>query len=51
MIAWPFLRYAVDGPAPGDTDRFHAILHERLSAGEHPALDEWVERVRGLPRA
>ncbi len=51
VIAWPFLRYAVDEPAPGDTEPFHAILHERLSPGRHPALDEWVERVRRLARA
>jgi glutathione S-transferase len=51
VIAFPFLRYAVDEPDPGDADRFHAILRERLSPGGHPALDAWVERIRDLPQS
>lgn len=49
VIAWPFLRYAVDEPDPADVEPFHAILHDRLGPGAHPALDAWVERVRALP--
>jgi glutathione S-transferase len=51
VVAYPFLRYAIDEPDPADTDEFHAVLHERLSAGEHPALDEWVRRIAALPQA
>ena len=51
VIAWPFLRYALDEPMPGDDERFHAILHERLGPGGHPALDAWVVRIRELPQA
>ena len=48
VCAYPFLRYAVDEPAAGDDERFHAILHELLAPGAHPRLDDWVARVRRL---
>jgi glutathione S-transferase len=51
VVAYPFLRYTVDEPEPADTEQFHHILHERLSAGSHPALDAWVERIAALPQA
>jgi glutathione S-transferase len=51
ICAYPFLRYAVDAPDPDDGERFHAILHAELSPGPHPALDRWIERLAGLPRA
>jgi glutathione S-transferase len=51
VVAFPFLRYARDEADPADTDEFHHVLHERLSAGEHPALDAWVERIAALPQA
>jgi glutathione S-transferase len=51
VVAYPFLRYAIDEPDPADTDRFHAILHEQLSRGEHPALEAWVRRLAQLPQS
>jgi glutathione S-transferase len=51
VAAFPFLRYAVADPAPGDHDRFHRILAELLRPGPHPRLDEWVARVAEAPRA
>ena len=51
ICAFPFLKYAVLDPAPGDTDSFHAVLVELLRADEHPLLDEWVRRVDAHPRA
>ena len=51
VCAFPFLKYAVIDPAPGDDDRFHAILAELLRVDAHPALDEWARRIDALPRA
>ena len=51
VIAYPFLRYAVDEPAPADEDPFHLILHQVLSPGEHFGLDLWIGRMAGLPQA
>jgi glutathione S-transferase len=51
VCAFPFLKYAVVDPEPGDEERFHAILVELLRADQHPRLDEWVRRVDALPRA
>ena len=51
VCVFPFLKYAVLDPAPGDTDNFHAVLVELLRADEHPLLDEWVRRVDAHPRA
>ena len=47
VIAYPFLRYAVDGPDPDDDDPFHRVLHEDQTLGERQAaIAAWVERVR-----
>lgn len=51
VCAYPFLRYAVDEPAAGDSEPFHAILHDLLSPGTHSRLDAWVGRVAELPQA
>ena len=49
--AWPFLRYAV-AIDPGDDERFHRVLHERMALGdEHPNLAAWIERVSARARA
>jgi glutathione S-transferase len=51
MLAWPFLRYAVDRE-PGDTDPFHQVLRDHLSLERRPNLAAWVERVaQRLPAA
>lgn len=51
VCVYPFLRYAVDSPDPADGERFHAILREQLSRGDHPAVERWVERIASLPQA
>jgi glutathione S-transferase len=51
VCAFPFLKYAVLDPEPGDDQAFHAILAELLRADPHPRLDEWVRRVDAHPRA
>jgi glutathione S-transferase len=51
VCAFPFLKYAVVDPEPGDEERFHAILVELLRSDSHPALDEWVRSMDALPRA
>ena len=52
VCAFPFLKYALLDPAPGDDEPFHAILAECLRPGErYPRLLEWVRRVDDLPRA
>ncbi len=51
VCAFPFLKYAVVDPEPGDDERFHAILVELLRLDAHPHLDGWVRRVDALPRA
>ncbi|MGI8781509.1 MAG: glutathione S-transferase family protein [Solirubrobacteraceae bacterium] len=49
--AWPFLRYAVE-IAPGDDERFHVVLHERLALEDrHANLRAWIARVAGRPAA
>jgi glutathione S-transferase len=51
VCVFPFLKYAVLDPEPGDEQAFHAILADLLRADPHPALDEWVRRVDAHPRA
>lgn len=51
VCVFPFLKYAVIDPEPGDDQRFHAILVELLRTDDHPLLDDWVHRVDSLPRA
>ncbi|MFN8112923.1 MAG: glutathione S-transferase family protein [Solirubrobacterales bacterium] len=50
VCVFPFLKYAVLDPEPGDDQAFHAILAELLRADAHPHLDEWVRRVDDHPR-
>lgn len=51
VCAFPFLKYAVLDPAPGDDEPFHAILAECLRPVEpYPRLAEWVARVDALAR-
>ena len=48
VCAFPFLKYAIAEPDPGDTDPFHHVLREL----EAPArLRGWIERVDAHPRA
>ena len=51
VCVFPFLKYAVLDPEPGDEQAFHAILAELLRADPHPALDQWARRVDRHPRA
>ncbi len=51
VCAFPFVKFAVIDPDPGDEDQFHEILVDLLRREAHPALDRWVERVDALPRA
>lgn len=51
VCAFPFLKFAVIDPDPGDDERFHEILVDLLRREPHPALDAWVARVDALPRA
>lgn len=44
VIAWPFLRYALDSDAE-DTHAFHVTLRERLTLDGRPRLEEWIRRV------
>jgi glutathione S-transferase len=44
MIAWPFLRYAIDAERD-DTDPFHQVLREHLSLDGRPNLAAWIDRV------
>jgi maleylacetoacetate isomerase/maleylpyruvate isomerase len=49
VIAYPFLRYGLDAPAPGDTHPFHHVIHEHCALGpQHAATRAWIERVRAL---
>jgi glutathione S-transferase len=51
-MAFPFLRYAVDGLPAGDDELFHRILaeHQPLGSG-YPRLTGWARRVDERPRA
>ena len=52
ICAFPFLKYGVQAPAAGDTDPFHAVLHEHLPiSGAFPHLEAWIDRVERRPRA
>lgn len=52
VCAFPFLKYSVIEPDPGDEDRFHRVLHDhQRQAREMPRLKAWIARVDGLPRA
>jgi glutathione S-transferase len=48
--AWPFLRYAV-AIDPGDDERFHHVLNERLTLTDrHVRLRGWIDRVAERPQ-
>ncbi len=51
VCVFPFLKYAVLDPEPGDEEAFHAILADLLRADPHPALDQWARRVDAHARA
>lgn len=51
LVAFPFLKYGVAAPAPGDGDRFHTVLHEHLPVAALPRLQAWIGRIDALPRA
>jgi glutathione S-transferase len=51
VTAFPFLKYASLGVAPGDRDTFHRVLVDYMPlAGDSP-LHAWVARVDARPRA
>jgi glutathione S-transferase len=50
VIAFPFLKYAVDR-TPGDTELFHNVLREWMTAEGRPRLTAWIERMDARPRA
>jgi glutathione S-transferase len=50
--AFPFLKYAVVSPDPGDDEPFHYVLSEHLPLGDgFPRLRDWIARVDARPRA
>jgi glutathione S-transferase len=51
VTAFPFLKYASLGLAPGDDDPFHAVLVEHMSLEADSPLHAWVARVGALPRS
>jgi glutathione S-transferase len=51
VTAFPFLKYASLGPAPGDDDSFHAVLAEQVPLDPGSPLHAWVARVDALPRS
>jgi glutathione S-transferase len=50
VTAFPFLKYASLGLAPGDSDSFHAVLVEHMPLRTDSPLHGWVARVDALPR-
>jgi glutathione S-transferase len=49
VVAYPFLRYAVDAPDPADTHPFHHVIHRHCALGpQHAATRAWIERMRDL---
>lgn len=52
VCAFPFLKYGLIAPEPGDDDPFHAVLAETLAlSGTYALLEAWIERVDARPRA
>jgi glutathione S-transferase len=51
VVAFPFLKYASLGLAPGDDDLFHRILVEHMPLRDDSPLHGWVARVDARPRA
>jgi glutathione S-transferase len=51
VTAFPFLKYASLGLAPGDEDSFHAVLAGQVPLEAGSPLHGWVARVDALPRS
>jgi glutathione S-transferase len=51
VTAFPFLKYAVLGLAPGDDELFHRILVEHMPLTAASPLHAWVRRVDAHPRS
>ena len=52
IAAFPFVKYAVIPPEPGDTYLFHRILTEHQKPGStHPRVSDWIARMDRRPRA
>jgi glutathione S-transferase len=51
VTAYPFLRYASRGVAPGDDDPFHTVLAEQTPLRPESPLHGWVQRIDSLPRS
>jgi len=51
VTAFPFLKYTSRGTAPGDDDRFHAVLAEQVQLASDSPLNAWVARIDALPRS
>ncbi len=51
VTAFPFLKYASFGLAPGDDDPFHRILVDHLPLREDSPLHAWARRVDAHPRS
>ena len=51
VTAYPFLKYASLGLAPGDEDSFHAVLVDHMPLAAGSPLHAWVARVDALPRS
>jgi glutathione S-transferase len=51
VMAFPFLKYAAFGLAPGDDDPFHEILVEHLVLTKDSPIRPWAERVDAHPRS
>jgi glutathione S-transferase len=51
VTAFPFLKYASHGTAPGDDDPFHTVLAEQVPLRVDSPLHAWVARIDPLPRS
>jgi len=51
VTAFPFLKYASRGCAPGDDDPFHGVLAEQTPLCPDSPLHAWVSRIDALPRS
>src|SRR5207302_1882555 len=50
VVAFPFLKYAVDTQADDD-EAFHQILRDWLPIAGHPRVEAWITRMDEQPRA
>jgi glutathione S-transferase len=51
VTAFPFLKYASFGLAPGDDDLFHRVLVEHMPLAAGSPLHAWARRVDAHPRS